>query len=326
MTIECKSCLECPVGQQLLPPCGSTTQSETSIECKECPPNTYKESQGVGKCKPCQTCGIRETISPCTPEKNTLCGRCPRGYYQEDYRLDSCKSCSTCCNIKHFAELECIYLKQCVRKNCTQQLKIKESSVLKSVDFAKLFATESTGHERAVRQQRASQSDNQEHARNWVLEDLVPQLKKAQFKREAKVTMLNITSGKNASQVVEEASTDTLKGNNSGIATLSTPQSKLQEGFGTTFEASASEPTLQLTSNKSGNDNKQPTLLTVLVAGFVGIAIILILLGVIIVLKMQSGHFPGGGCTITCCAKYISIDGNEYQPFLHDTSQTGEAA
>ena len=197
------------------------------------------------------------------------------------------------------------------------------------MDFAKLFATESTGHERAVRQQRASQSDNQEHARNWVLEDLVPQLKKAQFKREAKVTMLNITSGKNASQVVEEASTDTLKGNNSGIATLSTPQSKLQEGFGTTFEVSASEPTLQLTSNKSGNDNKQLTLLTVLVAGFVGIAIMLILLGVIIfliVLKTQSGHFPGGGCTITCCAKYISIDGSEYQPFLHDTSQTGEAA
>ena len=194
------------------------------------------------------------------------------------------------------------------------------------MDFVKLFATESTGHERAVGQQRASQSDNQEHARNWVLEDLVPQLKKAQFKREAKVTMLNITSGKNASQVVEEASTDTLKGNNSGIATLSTPQSKLQESFGTTFEASASEPTLQLTSNKSGNDNKQPTLLTVLVAGFVGIAIMLILLGVIIVLKTQSGHFPGGGCTITCCAKYISIDGSEYQPFLHDTSQTGEAA
>ena len=195
------------------------------------------------------------------------------------------------------------------------------------MDFAKLFATESTRHERAVRQQHASRSDNQAHARNWVLEDIVPQLKKAQFKREGKVTMPNITSGKNASQVVEVASTDTLKGNNySGIATLSTPQSKLQESFGTTFDASASEPTLQLTSNKSGNDNKQLTLLTVLVAGVVGIVIMLILLGVVIVLKMQSGHFPGGGCTITCCAKYISIDGNEYQPFLHGTSQTGEAA
>jgi len=208
------------------------------------------------------------------------------------------------------------------------------------VDFANLFATESTGHERAARQQHASQSDNQAHARNWVLEDIVTQLKKAQFRREAKVTMLSITRGKNASQVVEEASTDTLKGNNSnpitiafdegnyGIATLSTPPSKLQEGFGTTFEASTSKPTLQLTSNKSGNDNKQPTLLIVLVAGFVGIAIMLILLGVIIlvlVLKMKSGHFPGGGCTITCCAKYISIDGNEYQPILHDTSQTGES-
>lgn len=206
------------------------------------------------------------------------------------------------------------------------------------MDFAKLFATESTGHKRAVRQQYASQSDNQAHARNWVLEDIVPQIKKAEFKREAKVMMLSINSDKNASQVVKEASTDTLKGNNSnpvtvavdegnyGIATLSTSHGKVQEGFGTTFEASAIEPTLQLTSNKSDNDNKQLTLPIVLVAGFVGIAIMLILLGVIIVLKMQSGHFPGGGCTITCCAKYISIDGNEYQPLLHDTSQTGKAA
>ena len=242
MTISCKPCLECPLGQQLLPPCGSTTKSETSIECRKCPPNTYKESQGTGKCKPCQTCGLREAISQCTPEKNALCGECPRGHYQEDYELDSCKRCSTCCGIKRFAELECIYLKQCIRKNCTQQIKLKESNVPKSEDVAKLFAIESTGQERAVTQRSASQSDNPAPERNWTLEDIVPQLKKSKFKREVTVTMESADSVKSTFQRVEEASTYTLNGNNSnpstpasvegnGVPSLSSPQSKLHKGF-----------------------------------------------------------------------------------------------
>ena len=331
VTISCKPCLECPLGQQLLPPCGSTVQSETSIECRECPPDTYKESLGTGKCKPCQTCGLRETISQCTPEKNTLCGECPRGHYQEDYKLDSCKRCSTCCGVKRFAELECIYLKQCVRKNCTQQLKIKESSVLKSEDFAKLFVTESTGHEAAVIQLSASQSDNPAHARNWELKDIVTQLKKSQFKREVNVMMKSVNSGKNTSQVVKKASTYTLKGNHSnpatqdsvegnGVASMPTLQSKLQESFGTTSDASVGEPTLPSTS---GNDNKLLAILIVLVAGFLGIVILIALL---ILSRMQSGHLPGSGCTITCCPKYISVDGDEFRPFIRDKSLTGEAA
>ena len=332
VTISCKPCLECPLGQQPVPPCGSTVQSETSTECRECPPDTYKESLGTGKCKPCQTCGLRQTISQCTPEKNTLCGECPRGYYQEDYKLDSCKRCSTCCGVKRFAELKCIYLKQCVRKNCTQQLKIKESSVLKSEDFAKLFVTESTGHEAAVIQLSASQSDNPAHARNWELKDIVTQLKKSQFKREVNVMMKSVNSGKNTSQVVEEASTYTLKGNHSnpatqdsvegnGVASMPPLQSKLQESFGTTSYASVGEPTLPSTS---GNDNKLlVAILIVLVAVFLGIAILIALL---MLSRMQSGHLLGSGCTITCCPKYISVDGDEFRPFIRDTSLTGEAA
>ena len=338
MTISCKPCLQCPLGQQLLLPCGSTIKSEPFIECRKCPPDTYKESQGIGKCKPCQTCGRRETISLCTPERNTQCGVCPRGYYQEDYTLDSCKRCSTCCGVKRFAELECIYLRQCMRKNCTQQPKIKKSSVLMSEDFAELFATESTGPERAVTQRKASQSDNPGDARNWVLENTVHQLKKSKFKREVNVTTQSADSGKNASQAVKEANAYALRGNNSnlatvtsvednGVASLFTLPSKLQEGFGTTFDDSVHEPTLQSKSCNSGNVSKLLTILIVLVAGFMGIAIMLFLIGVIILLRMQSGHFPSGrSCTITCCAKYISTDGDEYRPFRRHRSLTGEAA
>ena len=332
VTISCKSCLECPLGQQLLPPCGSKTKLETSIECRNCPPDTYKESQGSGKCKPCQTCGLRLTISQCTPEKNALCGECPRGYYQEDYTLDSCMRCSSCCGVKRFAELECIYLKQCLRKNCTQQLKIKESSVLiKSEDVmgvAKLFATESTAHERAVRQRSASQSDNPAPTRDWVLVDVVPQLKKSKFKREVNVKMQSADVGKSASQRVEEERTYTLKGNNSnpatptsvkgnGVASLSTPQSKLHKGFGTAFDASVGEPPMQSTSSNSGNVSK---LLTILIV-FVGIVIVLILIAIIMAWKNQSGH-----CTVTCCTKRIYFrDVDELRSLFHDTFQSGEA-
>ncbi|KAL9987837.1 hypothetical protein ACROYT_G002207 [Oculina patagonica] len=104
ISIRCKPCTECPSGQQLVPPCGSTTQLETSVECKTCPSDTFKERHGTGRCKPCQPCGLRPTMIQCTSEKNTQCGECPRGYYQEDYTMESCKKCSTCCGIKRFAE------------------------------------------------------------------------------------------------------------------------------------------------------------------------------------------------------------------------------
>ena len=195
VTISCKACLECPLRQQLLPPCGRTTKSETTIECRNCPPDTYKESKGADKCKPCQTCGLRETISQYTPEKDALCGKCHRGKYQENYTLESCKRYSTCCGVKRFAELKCIYLKQCVRKNCTKQVKIKESSVLRwedSVRVVKLFATESTAHETAVTQRSASQSDNPEPTRDWVLVDKVrSQLKESKIKRGTNTKMLS---------------------------------------------------------------------------------------------------------------------------------------
>ena len=309
MTISCKPCLQCPLGQQLLLPCGSTTKSETFIKCRKCPPDTYKESQGIGKCKPCQTCGLRETISQCTPEKNTQCGVCPRGYYQEDCTLDSCTS-------------------------CTQQLKIKESSVLKSEDFSKLFATESTGPERAVTQRKASQSDNPADARNWVLENIVPQLKKSKFKREVNVTMQSAESRKRASQRVEEASTQyTFKERNStpatpasvegnGAASLTPPHSKLHEGFGTVFDASVEEPTMLSNSSNSGNGNKLLIILIVLV----GIAIVLHLITIIMSWKNQSGQFPGSNCTVTCCAKNVYFtDVGEHRSLTRDTFQTGEA-
>lgn len=213
-------------------------------------------------------------------------------------------------------------------------MKIKESRVLKSEDFLKIFATEQIPQQKPMTQQSTSQSDNPAHARNWVLEEIVSQLKKTKFKREVNMTMQSADRGKNASQVVKEASTYNLKGNNSNPATVAsvegngaasflTPQSKLQEGLGTASDYNAGEPPLPSTSSNSGDDNKLLTILIVLV----GIVIVLILTAIIMTLKKQSGRFPGSSCTVTCCVKNIYfIDGDEYRPFIRDTFQTGEAA
>ena len=198
---------------------------------------------------------------------------------------------------------------------------------------AKLFATEPTAHERAVTQRSASQSDNPAPTRDWVLVDVVPQLKKSKFKREVNVKMQSADVGKSASQRVEEERTYTLKGNNSnpatptsvkgnGVASLSTPQSKLHKGFGTAFDASVGEPPMQSTSSNSGNVSK---LLTILIV-FVGIVIVLILIAIIMAWKNQSGHCPRRCCTVTCCTKHIYFrDVDELRSLIHDTFQSGEA-
>jgi len=201
-----------------------------------------------------------------------------------------------------------------------------------------VFATESGGPERAVTQRNASQNDNPADARNWALENILPQFKKSKFKLR-EVTTQSTDSDKNASQVVKETSAYALKGNNSNLASVAsvegnglagffTLKSKLQEGFGNTFDDSVGEQTLQSTLCNSDNVSKLLTILIVLVAGFIGIAIMLFLIGVIILLRMKFEYFKAGSsCTITyTSAKYIPTDGDEYRPFLRHRFLTGEAA
>ncbi|KAJ7383296.1 tumor necrosis factor receptor super member 27 [Desmophyllum pertusum] len=79
ITTGCTPCPECLSGQQPIPPCGSTMQSEVAIECRACPSETYKEDDGIGTCKPCQTCGLRETITQCTSQKKYTVWGLPSG-------------------------------------------------------------------------------------------------------------------------------------------------------------------------------------------------------------------------------------------------------
>ena len=335
VTIRCKTCTECPAGQQLVPPCGSTTQSETSIECRSCQSGSYKDGHGTGRCRPCQACGLRQTICQCTSEKNTQCGECPRGYYQEVYTMDSCKKCSLCCGIKRFAEFECIYLKQCKRTNCTQQMGNEGNRVPKVEKIARMLTTqERIVLQREITHQRVSQIDNSEGARNRVLQDIVSQLKKTKFRREV-VNMPIQSAGtyKYATKLVQESTTlkddtsnlqTTATVDGDGTASLQTVHGKLQDGLDTVSDnSSVLKPTLPLTSSYSSSFKSLLIILIVLVS----IAVVaLILITALIARKRQPGHLPGSGCTITCCARNIYLRNSEYLPVLQDTApQTGEA-
>ena len=83
---RCWPCPECPIGQGLAPQCGSIISNSTKIECTPCEVNkTYSDSHGIGSCSPCNECGLKNILQPCTPYQNRKCGKdCPKGFFLND--------------------------------------------------------------------------------------------------------------------------------------------------------------------------------------------------------------------------------------------------
>ena len=88
--IECDPCPDCPEGLGLNIQCGSTITNGTKIECVQCKETeTYSDRYGVGSCKPCQDCGLRNVLQECTSDQNRKCGRkCPKGYFFDGHITD----------------------------------------------------------------------------------------------------------------------------------------------------------------------------------------------------------------------------------------------
>lgn len=310
---RCEPCIECPSGQELVPPCGTTTHSEVSMECRTCPSGSYKEKPGTGRCRPCRTCGLGQTISQCTSERNTECGECPRGYYQEDYTLDSCKRCSTCCGVKRFAELECIYLKQCKRTNCTQQMEDEKSHVPKLDKVSKIFTTpKRISYHRQITHQSVPQNIDSEGEINWALEDIVSQLKKTRIRREADTTIQGVKEKTTTPKDENLSPTSTATVDGDGTASLVTPQSKPQEGLNIVRNFSVLKPTLPSTSSYFSDLKALVTTLVALVSVAV---VVLTFIAVLIACKKESGQLPRRCCTVTCCVRVYLADGEESVPF-----------
>ncbi|KAJ7383295.1 hypothetical protein OS493_029260 [Desmophyllum pertusum] len=224
-----------------------------------------------------------------------------------------------------------------MRTNCIQYIDIQQNSVLKLEKVAKKFTTPGRiARQRRMAHQSVSQSDNLEDTRNLVLEDLVSQLKKTDFKREVNMTLQREDTVNYPTTMVQEAST-TLQDDNSNPPTTATVndndhatlsfsfKNKSQNGLDTAPDHNTKEPTLPLASSYFGNIKG---LLTILISvSVVGIAIlVLVSIAVFIACacwRRQSGHLPGSSCTVTCCAKYINVrdgEASEYLPVSLDTT------
>ena len=84
--VECRPCPECAEGHGLSIQCGSQIANDSKIECVSCELNkTYSDSHGIGSCRTCQYCGLRNVIQQCSPSQNRRCGnKCPKGYFFDD--------------------------------------------------------------------------------------------------------------------------------------------------------------------------------------------------------------------------------------------------
>ena len=260
------TCPECPPGQQPVPLCGSTIFKETTIECTLCSSETYSEEDSSGTCKPCRSCGLRETISPCTSQKNTQCGECPRGHYQADFTMNSCKKCSSCCTGRSYAELECIYLKHCRRKNCTQKIVTKPIRVPKLYEVIQtLTPPRSVTNQRQMERHQIVLRNNLETAENSVSGDIKPL--QTRFKRNADSTLQNVNA--DATARAEEASTKFQTDDSNAPTTpitfdpieavtslIGITKSNSQEDVDTAPEYSVIKPTMPLNSSYFGDIKK----------------------------------------------------------------------
>ena len=67
-------------------------------------------------CTACTDCGSRETLIPCTAERDSVCKECPWLHF-EDQESNTCRHCDFCCGRSSSAHIECITSKTC-KVNC----------------------------------------------------------------------------------------------------------------------------------------------------------------------------------------------------------------
>ena len=219
--------------------------------------------------------------------------------------------------MKRFAELECIYLKQCIRTNCTQEKEIGENGAKTfNIKLQRLSTPRKMTPPRPMPLQSVPRRNSSENARNLVSQDIV--------KREVQLALQRVNVGY-ATKTAEETSSplpDIPNPATTGNIVRFTNQSKPQEGFGTVPNENAVEPaTLPMSSSYFGINVKH------LIATLFALVVILAILALISVTlliacwRRKSGHHQSSCCTVTCCVNNIY----RYQPVPDDTTpQTGK--
>ncbi|PFX27719.1 uncharacterized protein LOC111327236 [Stylophora pistillata] len=310
-TIGCQFCPNCAPGHQLAPPCGSKLQQNAaSVTCMICPSQSYKERRDSASCKTCRTCHPRETISPCTSETNAHCGDCPRGTYQWGYTVDSCKKCSTCCAVKRFAEVECFYLRQCLRTNCTkeiengkskpQQLDVTNSQSLQMPDRM-TPPTPMPHHTRPS-------GNNSDQQNKQLLQVMVSNLTRTKVTTEVQQAIQSESTSNMAKKEIHPIQIIS-------SSTLNTTTTRPLKGFGTLLNGNAVEPTWLMAVSYLSENIKHLTAVLISLAVIFGI-IALTSIGLLIICCRHQTS----GIVVTCCAQYINRNYGGFESVPCDTT------
>ncbi|XP_068739868.1 uncharacterized protein [Montipora capricornis] len=324
VTVQCKTCPVCSPGYEPSPTCGRTIFADTPTECTICGPKTYSEEYDSGACKKCPRCGLRKTISPCTVKKSTQCGNCPKGYYQEDYTIDSCKQCSLCCEGRWYAELECIYLRQCRRKDCVQQQKKKTSDIGRLGRSRTMFPSFTKAADE-IKQQVITHSASENVG--FGVQDVISshENQEQRFKREANKTLQQVNGGvvpkQNDTMIRLQSKTRSVAAVDHEVATPWSSVDMLENAsWQTSLPLRDTNPTAALAPSYLGDVKKLITILITLVAIVLPFLVFIACVFAFTCWKnIQSTHLQRvSGCPDSCFAKYVANDA-EYLPMLYQS-------
>ena len=308
----CKECPDCPPGKQLTPPCGSKVQPDAFINCTVCPSGTFKDISGRGICKLCLTCGPRVTVSSCTSSKNAQCGTCPRGTFQWSPTVDTCKQCSSCCAPKRFAEVECFYLRQCLRTNCTQEIENEGNDIQKLEINSQRFATIINPPNPAPLL-GVSSSKNLGNAKKLALKNI---LKRTRVTRDVPQVLQGVSEG-NTTKLANEKIATLLSNNSDTVITTITKSFK---EFGTvSTDFNTVDSNLQMASSCFGmNFAKLVKIIIIVIVAISILALFTVCVIVYFCCKRQSRHLQPRYCVFNCCINLKSTE--EYKQLLDETT------
>ena len=227
--------------------------------------------------------------------------------------MDTCKQCSSCCAPKRFAEVECFYLRQCLRTNCTQEIENEGNYIQKLEINSQRFAT-IINPPNPVPLQGVSSGKTSGNAKKLALKNI---LKRTRGTRDVAQALQGVNVGK-TTKLANEKSAPLLSNNSDTAITTIT---KSFEEFGTvSTDSNTADSNLQMALSCSGMDFAKLVKIIIIVIVAISSLALFIVCGVIVYFccKRQSRHLQPRYCVFNCCINLKSTE--EYKQLLDETT------
>lgn len=226
--------------------------------------------------------------------------------------MDTCKQCSSCCAPKRFAEVECFYLRQCLRTNCTQEIENEGNDIQKLEINSQRFATIINPPNPAPLL-GVSSSKNSGNAKKLALKNI---LKRTRVTRDVPQVLQGVSEG-NTTKLANEKSATLLSNN---LDTVITTITKSFEEFGTvSTDFNTVDSNLQMASSCFGmNFAKLVKIIIIVIVAISILALFTVCVIVYFCCKRQSRHLQPRYCVFNCCINLKSTE--EYKQLLDETT------